>query len=42
MIKLILMLCFISLFITAITVLGFIYALFVALTSSTIDYFPKK
>ena len=42
MIELILMLCFILLSITAITILGFISALFVALTSSVIDYFSKK
>lgn len=42
MIELILMLCFILLFITAITILGFISALFVALISSVIDYFSKK
>ena len=42
MIELILMLCFILLFITATTILGFISALFVALTGSVIDYFSKK
>lgn len=42
MIELILMLCFILLFITTITMLGFISALFVAFTSSVIDYFSKK
>ena len=42
MIELMLMLCFILLFITAITMLGFVSALFVALASSLLDYFSKN
>lgn len=42
MIELVLMLCFIVLFITAITIFGFMSALFVALISSVISYFSEK